>query len=169
VVITPKAASGYVLARGSHPFTIQNTFRVADCAANNPPPPPVVAAKPTPSLASCAHVNIVVSLPKTPHVRYVANGSLTVAPGKSVTITAVADKGYRLAVASERKVISNTFDVSKCGAALAVSGRISPPPSTPQLAATGRSSMRLPAVTGALLVLLGGLLTFGGYLNRRNS
>jgi hypothetical protein len=153
VVITPVANEGVVLSKDAHPWTVKNDFQVSRCAK-----PTVTPAAPTTSKASCAHPDEIVTLPKTKHVTFKVSGSLVLKPGKSVTITPIADSGFQLAKGSKAVTIKNAFKASsECAAATATTPP--PPPAAQGLASTGTSLV--PLAIGGLVLAVGGLVLVG--------
>jgi hypothetical protein len=119
VTITPTAAEGYVLAEGSGPVTITNTFDPSVCTDDVL----VTPLAPTTTTATCTVADITVTLPSGPEgVRYEASGSLTLGFQATVTVTAFADEGF---VLPEQEggwtwTFTNEFDPATCTGALTV-------------------------------------------------
>jgi hypothetical protein len=176
VTITPAADKGFVLAAGSHPYTISDSFDVTKCQVTNPGPSPLVPTHPTVTSPNCSHPDVTVTLPVTPHITYRASGSLKLRPHKSLSVTPIADEGYVLATGSGPYTVTNTFDTQQCQAtnappvndrpnASVVSQRAAPVTlparaalsSAPGLATTG-SPLVIPAILSALLVSVGCLI-----------
>ncbi|MDT4945126.1 MAG: hypothetical protein QOH14_1859 [Pseudonocardiales bacterium] len=177
VTVTPSADTGYALTDGSAPQTITNQFDPATCAVE---PTAVTPEAATVSTPTCDVPDLTVTLPSTTGITYTASGSLTLAPGESVTITPSADTGYALTDGSAPQTITNELDTTACSGVLPegpvtdkpvthrpVAHQPATRPTAGVLAETGAGPIRDELLWAVGLVLAGGLLT--GVTRRRQS
>ncbi|MDT4933962.1 MAG: hypothetical protein QOK11_1854, partial [Pseudonocardiales bacterium] len=129
---------------------------------------------------TCDVPDLTVTLPSTTGITYTASGSLTLAPGESVTVTPSADTGYALTDGSAPQTITNQFDTTACFGVLPegpvtdkpvthrpVAHQPATRPTAGVLAETGAGPIRDELLWAVGLVLAGGLLT--GVTRRRQS
>lgn len=124
------------LAVGHHAITARYSGNTIFAASTSSALDQVVAARattlavpqtPVASTPDCATQTMTVTLPRTAGVVYTVNGSLTLQPGESATITPSAARGYRLATGSHATRFTNTLDVAACSGqepAMAVTGAV---------------------------------------------
>lgn len=152
VTVTATAAERYTLAGGTHEWTFKNDFDPATCKQSEAT---ATATAPTPTTPACASQSVTVTLPTTTGVIYTPSGSLSLAPGESVTVTASAAAGYTLAEGTHEWAFKNDLDPATCEAPEAV---------TPETPTTTKPSCDVRSMTVTLPTTVGVSYTPNGAL-----